>query len=108
MEAAGDRIAVAAEFPAGMEDSQDDFDSGLADLMHGYGDTTAIIDDSNAVIFLDRHFDVRTISGQGFVDTVIDDFVDQMMKASCRCTADVHPRPFADGFQAFQYLNTGR
>lgn len=80
MEAAGDRIAVAAEFPAGMEDSQDDFDSGLADLMHGYGDTTAIIDDSNAVIFLDRHFDVRTISGQGFVDTVIDDFVDQMMK----------------------------
>ena len=105
MEAAGNGIAVAAEFPACMEDRQDDFDSRLADLMHGYRDTAAIIDDSDAVVFLDGYFDVRTIAGQSFVDTVIDDFVDQMMKAPCRCTADVHPRPFADGFQSFQYLN---
>ena len=105
MEAAGNGIAVAAEFPACMEDRQDDFDGRLADLMHGHRDTAAIIDDSDAVVFLDSDFDVRTIAGQGFVDTVIDDFIDQMMKAPCRCTADVHPRPFADGFQSFQYLN---
>ena len=77
MEAAGNGIAVAAEFPACMEDRQDDFDSRLADLMHGYRDTAAIIDDSDAVVFLDGYFDVRTIAGQSFVDTVIDDFVDR-------------------------------
>ena len=105
VKAAGNGIAVAAKFPAGMKDRQDNFDSRFTDFMHGDRNTAAIIDDSDAVVILNGYFNMSTISSQGFIDTVIDDFVDQMMKAPCRCTADVHPRPLADGFQSFQYLN---
>ena len=101
MKTAGNRIAVAAEFATGMKDGQYDFNSRLADFMHGNGDAAAIIDDGNAVVFLNRDFDMRTIPGQRFVDTIVDDFIYQMVQPPFRRTADVHPRPFTNGFQAF-------
>ena len=75
MEAAGNGIAVAAEFPACMEDRQDDFDGRLADLMHGYRDTAAIVDDSDAVVFLDGYRRLRRPDDEGPVSMY------------CRCTS---------------------
>ena len=75
VQAAGNGIAVAAEFAAGVEHRQYDFDGRLADLMHGYGNAAAVVDDGNAVVSFNRHFNVRAVSCQRFVDTVVDDFI---------------------------------
>ena len=75
VQAAGNGIAVAAELAASVEHRQYDFDGRLADLMHGYGNAAAVVDDGNAVVSFNRHFNVRAVSCQRFVDTVVDDFI---------------------------------
>ena len=45
------------------------------------------------------------MTGQGFIDRVIDDFVDQVMQAFDPDVPDIHRRPFADGFQSLEDLD---
>ncbi len=42
------------------------------------------------------------VSGHGFVDGVIDDFVDQVVESVEAGAADVHAGALADGFESFQ------
>ena len=108
MEAAGNGIAVAAEFAARVEHREDDFHGGLARLMHIRGDAAAVVRDGAAPVLIDGHFDVRAVSGQRLVDAVVHHFVHQMMKAPGRCGADVHPRTEAHRFQSFQHADIFR
>jgi hypothetical protein len=64
--------------------------------MHVHGDAAAIILDSEAAIDIDLDLDVLAIAGQRLIDTVVDQFVDQMVQALGAGVADVHSRTLAD------------
>jgi hypothetical protein len=49
--------------------------------------------------------DLGTEPGQGLVDRVVDDFIDQMMEAGRSCRPDVHRRPLTNGFEPFEDLD---
>ena len=48
------------------------------------------------------------MSGESFVDRVIEDFTKEVMKSARSCVADVHRRALAYGFQALQDLDIFR
>ena len=67
-------------------------------VLHGYG-----------VIFVNRYFDVATITGHSLVDGVVHGFVNEVMQALFADVSNVHRRAFAHRFQAFKHLDvTGR
>src|SRR6185437_2451899 len=55
-----------------------------------------IVDDGYAVIVVDLDEDAVAITGQSFIDRVIDDFINQMMQPARIGRSDVHPRTRAD------------
>ena len=103
VQAAGDGVSAAAELAAGVEDRHDDLDGGL--VLGGVlvdGDATAVVDDFDAAVCLDRDLDVVGVAGQGLVDGVVDDLVHQVVQAAFAGGSDVHARALADGFQALE------
>src|SRR5580698_1451861 len=54
---------------------------------------------------MDRDLDFVGVSGERFVNRIVDDFVDQMMKSEVTGRADVHGGTLADGFHATQYFD---
>ena len=52
-----------------------------------------------------RDVDLIAETRQRFVDRVVDDLVDEMVQAGRPGRADVHRRPLADGFEAFENLD---
>ena len=57
---------------------------------------------------MNRDMDRFAISGERFVDTVVHDFIDQMMQTLGTCTADVHAGSFANRFESLKDLYLGR
>ena len=58
------------------------------------------------IVDVDGDFDSVAVAGQRFVDRIVHDLVDQVMQTGFAGGADVHRRPQANGFQAFQHLDT--
>lgn len=56
--------------------------------------TATIIYHRDAVVFLNLDIDIRTITGEGFVNTIVDNFPYQMVKAFAVCWTDIHPLVF--------------
>ena len=54
---------------------------------------------------MNNNIDFRTVTGQGFIDRVINHFINEVMQRLDVGTADVHTRPSADGLQAFKDLD---
>ena len=50
----------------------------------------------------------RAIPGQRFVDRIVDDFVDQVVKSIDARRADVHRRALSNGLKPFQNLDLVR
>ena len=103
VQAAGDGVAAAAEFAAGVEDRHDDLDGGL--VLGGVlvdRDAAAVVADAHAAVGQDGDLDVVAVAGQGLVDGVVDDLVDEVVQAAFAGRADVHARALAYGFQAFE------
>ena len=109
VETAGMNIAavLAAELAAGVERGQQQFEAGLFVFrVHGDRDAAAIIADGDRIAaFVQRDVDVVGMAVEVFVDGVIDDFPNEMMQALLFGVADIHGRPFADRFEAFENLN---
>src|SRR5262245_44106222 len=66
------------------------------------GNTAAIVDDRDAVIDVNGHFDRIAMTGKRFVDGVIDDFINKMVQTTLASVADIHSWSLVDRFQAFQ------
>ena len=106
MQTAGDLIAAAAELAAGVEHRVNDLQSGPSGLgLDVHGDTTTIVSDGDGVAGVDGDGDMLTIARQGFIDGVVHDLIDQMMKTAGGGGADIHTRPLAHRFQTLQNLN---
>ena len=105
MQAAGHLVAVVVELAAGVQHGQHDFGRRLAALVLIGRNAAAVVDDRDRAIDMDRDVDLIAEAGQRLVDGVVDDFVDEMVQPGRPGRADVHRRPFADGFEPLENLD---
>ncbi len=107
MQTAGNLITVLVKFSAGMKFGKSDFSSTslwfvlIAHLYIGRN-TTSVVNDGDGFIAIDGDVDVISIAGQGFIDRIINDLKDKVMKpCSVRRIADVHAGTLANSLQTF-------
>ena len=101
MQAAGNLVAAVTELTACMQYCHDNLNSRLLFLFHHiHGDTTAVIDNRNAVILMDNYLDITAVAGQSLVNTVVHNLIHQMVQTAGGRTADIHSRSFAYSLQA--------
>src|SRR5579862_4970727 len=106
VEAARDLVAAAAELAAGVQHRHDDLDGRLADLGDVVdGNAAAVVGYGDAGVFMDDDVDAFGVSGEGFVDAVVDDLEHEVVQTPAAGAADVHAGTAADPFQPFEHLN---
>ncbi len=106
VQAAGDLIAVAAEFTARMQYGQNDFQCRNAHLrMDADRNAASVVAHRDDAVRLKRDLDVGAVARERLVDGVVDNFVHQMVQTARGGRADVHARPLSDSLQTFQHLN---
>ena len=89
---AGDLVGIVVEFAAGVNLGQDDFERAHAAIgMSVDRDASAVIDDRDRTIRVQRDVDVPAVAGHRLVDRIIDDLVDQVMQPARRRVTDIHP-----------------
>src|SRR6478672_4572848 len=66
-------------------------------------DAAAAVTDRDRVVGVDRDLDRLVVAGQGLVDGVVDDLVDEVVKPPRTRRADVHPRPQTDRLETFEH-----
>ena len=54
---------------------------------------------------MDGHRDLRTETGQGFIDRVVHDFVDQVVQTPGGCGPDIHAGTLADSLESLEHLD---
>jgi hypothetical protein len=80
VETAGDLVSALTEFTAGVEVSHDEFEG--RDLIFWVdidGDTAAIVFGGTGAIEMERDGNIFAMTGEGFIDGIIDDFEDAMV-----------------------------
>jgi hypothetical protein len=103
VQAAGDRVAAAAELAAGVQHGEHDLDGRLVLARHDADrDAAAVVHDANAAVGQQRDQDGVAVAGQGLVHGVVHDLVDQVVQAALAGGADVHAGALADRLEAFQ------
>ncbi len=55
-------------------------------------DAATVVDDGDRVVDVDEHFHGVAMASQGLVDRVVDDLIDQVMKARLAGRSDIHRR----------------
>ena len=102
VQSAGDLVAAAvAELAAGVQDGEHDLDRGALLLLHERDrDATAVVDDGDGVVRMDRDRDVVAVAGERLVNRVINNLVDEMVQTSharsSRCTCPAAGGPPRD------------
>ncbi len=100
-------VAVGVEFAAGMQHGHDDLGSRAPFLgLHVDRNAAAVVDHADRAVGMDRHDDVVAVTGQRFVDGVVDDLENHVVEAGAVIgVADVHAGPLANGLESFQDLD---
>ena len=91
------------ELAARMQNGHDDFHGGLALFMHIDRNASSVIGNADAVVGADGDFYMGCVTGECFVDTVVNRFIDQMMQTALTGVADIHARALPDGLKTFQH-----
>src|SRR5918999_4341878 len=103
MEPAGNFVRSLVELAAGVELGEHDFGSGnFFGGMNVDRNSSAVVDDRNAVIDVNGDFDRVAMAHKGFINRVINNFVYQMMQAAFGGIADIHPWAFSNRLKPFQ------
>ncbi len=106
MKSAGNLIRVLIKLTAGVEHGHHDLKGALVQLLVLINrDTAAVILNGAAAVGIDGHLYVGAVAGHGFVDTVVNGLVDQMVQSFFAHVADIHGRTLAYSLQAFEDLN---
>ena len=104
VEAAGHLVALAAELAAGVEDGQDHLEGALAPLV-GHrrdGDAAPVVVDGARAIGVEGDLDAVAVPGEGLVDAVVHQLVDEVVESARARRADVHARSPADRFESLE------
>ncbi len=104
VQAAGDLVAAAvAELAAGVEDGEDDLRRRAPLFLHRLDrDAAAVVLDRAAVVRVEDDANGVAVTGEGLVDRVVDDLVDQVVQTARPGRADVHAGTLANRFQALE------
>ena len=106
MQSAGNLVRMIVELAAGMQFGHNDLDGRyFFFFVNPHRNAPSVIDHTDAVVIMNGDVDLAAITCHGLVDAVVHNLVDQMMQAGDIHVSNVHSRPFADRFQAFQYFN---
>ena len=70
--------------------------------MHPGWDAAPVVDDRDAAVNMDHDLDRLAEAGHVLVNTVVDDFVHEMMQAVDAGAADVHRRPLPHRIEPFE------
>src|SRR5689334_11368366 len=76
--------------------------------MHAGGNAAAVIDDDHATVDLKGDLDGFTEAGHVLVNTIVDDFIHQMMEPIDTRAADVHGGTLPHRVQTFEHLDLVR
>ena len=106
VQAARHFVAVVIELTTGVQHGHDDLGCRDAFFVSVYRNAATVVAYGDGLIGVDDNVDIGTVSREGFIDRVIDDFKDHMVEARAivRIT-DIHTRTLTDCIKAFQYLN---
>jgi hypothetical protein len=81
MESARDLVGSLVELASRMELGHDQLQGRDAFLgMYAHGDAAAIVLDPDYVVFLENHHDVGAVAGQGLIDGVVHDLIDEVVE----------------------------
>ena len=110
MQSAAHLIRAFVELTAGVQHGHHHFQCRFVQLfVFVYGYASPVVLHGYGVIFVNRYFDVATITGHSLVDRVIHSFVNEVVQSLFADVSDVHRGAFAHRFQAFKHLDvTGR
>jgi hypothetical protein len=67
--------------------------------------SSTVVGYANPTILGDGDVDRVTVTGECFVNRVVDDFIDEVVKTTGTSGADVHSRAFANGLKPFENLD---
>ena len=98
-------ISLVVELAAGVQSREDHFDA--ADLflgVHVDRHAAAVVLDLERAVLVHDDIDFVAITGDGFVDAVVDHFMGEVIGAG---GIGIHARPPAHGIQTAQYFNVG-
>src|SRR5262245_61742411 len=73
--------------------------------MHLGRDPAPVVLDGRARVDVERHPDAGALTGERFVDRVVDDFEHEIMKSALAGVTDVHTRALAHGLKALEDLD---
>ena len=106
VETSGNLIILLAELAAGMKHGHDNLE-GVTMLLgvHSDRDSTSVVPHLDGVVMKDRNIYAVAEACHGFIDGVVNHFVNQMMESPLTYVSDVHRRPFAHGLKSFQHLD---
>ncbi len=103
MEATRDLVALAAELSSGVELRQDDRQRRQTLVLHdAHRDARAPVANGHRVVRMEAHLDALVSAGEGLVDRVVDDLVDEMVEPAGARRADVHARSQPDRLEALE------
>src|SRR5262249_38735399 len=108
VQTARDFVAVVVELAARVKHREYDFGRGLAARVPVDGNATAVVDDGDRVVDVNRDIHLIAVPGERFVDRVVDDFVHEVMQTRRTGRPDVHGWAFPDRLKAFQNLDLVR
>ena len=93
-----------------MKVGHDDFGGGdTFALVYLHRNAAAIVHDGDGAIGIETHIHGIAIAGQRFVDRIVDDFIDHVMKAGPVIRiADIHAGALAHGIEALEDLDRFR
>ncbi len=106
MQAAGDLVHPLVELSARMELSHHDF--GRRDLlcgMHFRGNPAAVVNNRDRSVHVDGEGDLVAIPRHGFIDAVVNNLVNQVMKPAMSGGPDIHRGSFAHTLESFENPN---
>ncbi len=101
-------VGVAVELAAGVQRGHDDLRGGnffAVDIHVVDRNAASVVDHGDGIVKVNGDFDLVGVSGERFVNGVVNDFVNEMMQTHFSGRADVHGGTFADGFHAAEDLD---
>ena len=82
MQSTRNLVPITAKFTTSVKNREYDLNGRFAAVMHIDRNTTAIIDNRDAVIPMDGHIDLITIARQRLIDRIVYDLINKMMQAT--------------------------
>ena len=107
VQAARHLVTAVAELSAGMKNGENDLGRGQILVLRVDSDrnTTAVVDHFDPAVGPDLDIDAVAMPSHRLIHSVVHNLPHEVVEAGGTCGPDVHPRTFANRFQAFENLD---